>query len=102
MTLPAYVADVENSIKKHWHPPKVYASKNVVVSFDINTSGTISQLKIKQSSGIDEPDRAALQAVQAAAPFPALPSGAPTSVSIEYSFDYNVHEKGADTSAGRP
>ena len=102
VNLPAYVADVENSIKKHWHPPKVHASKNVVVSFDINTSGTISQLKIKQSSGIDEADRAALQAVQAAAPFPALPSGAPTSVSIEYSFDYNVHEKGADTSAGRP
>jgi TonB family protein len=44
-----------------------------VISFTISRDGSMSELRVEQSSGYNSFDLAALRAVQNAAPFPPLP-----------------------------
>jgi TonB family protein len=85
-----YMADLQRRIKKHWFPPKGNESKRVVVVFKIHSQGELSDLRIDHSSGVALADNAALKAVEDAAPFRPLPTGAPDSVDIQFTFDYNV------------
>jgi TonB family protein len=89
-----YMADLQRRIKKHWFPPKGNESKRVVVVFKIHTGGELSDLRIDHSSGVQIADNAALKAVEDAAPFRPLPTGAPDSVDIQFTFDYNVFNGG--------
>ncbi len=85
-----YMNDLQRRIKRAWRPPRGNESKRVIVVFRIGTNGELSDLTIKVGSGFEPSDKAALLAVQAAAPFNHLPDGAPSSVDIEFTFDYNV------------
>ncbi len=85
-----YMADLQRRIKKHWFPPKGNESKRVMVIFKVHTDGTMSNLRIDRSSGVAVADKAALDAVENAAPFRPLPAGAPQDVDIQFTFDYNV------------
>lgn len=85
-----YMNDLQRRIKRAWRPPRGNESKRVVVTFRISTNGDLSDLAIKVGSNFEPSDKAALLAVQAAAPFNRLPEGAPSSVDIEFTFDYNV------------
>ena len=85
-----YMNELQRRIKNAWRPPRGNESKRVIVNFRINTLGELTDLKIKVSSGAQVADQAALVAVQNAAPFNRLPSGAPGKVDIEFTFDYNV------------
>lgn len=85
-----YMADLQRRIKKHWFPPKGNESKRVVVIFKIHSGGELSGLRLDHSSGVAIADNAALKAVDDAAPFRPLPTGAPDSVDIQFTFDYNV------------
>lgn len=85
-----YMNDLQRRIKRAWRPPRGNESKRVIVTFKIGTNGELSDLSIKVGSGFEPSDKAALLAVQAAAPFNRLPEGAPSSVDIEFTFDYNV------------
>jgi TonB family protein len=85
-----YMADLQRRIKKHWFPPKGNESKRVIVVFKIHSGGDLSDLRIDHSSGVALADNAALKAVEDAAPFKPLPTGAPDSVDIQFTFDYNV------------
>lgn len=89
-----YMALVQQQIKTHWFPPKGNESKQVMVIFKIHSVGKLSDLRIDRSSGVQTADQAALNAVESAAPFPALPSGAPENVDIQFKFDYNVFRSG--------
>ena len=89
-----YMADLQRRIKRAWFPPKGNESKRVVVVFKVHTNGTMSNLRIVTSSGVSIADQAALKAVQNAAPFRPLPSGAPSDVDIQFTFDYNVFKGG--------
>ncbi|AKS46345.1 outer membrane transport energization protein TonB [Octadecabacter temperatus] len=55
-----------------------------VVSFRVGASGQLASVGIGQSSGDAELDRIAVNHVRRAAPFPAPPSGAQTSFSIQF------------------
>lgn len=88
-----YMATLQKKIKHQWSPPKGEESKRVVVFFSIDKMGTLSRLKIDRGSGIGNADKAALKAVEDATPFDPLPEGAPASVDIQFTFDYNVFSK---------
>ena len=85
-----YMNVLQRKIKRAWRPPRGNESKRVIVTFRISKNGELSELAIKTGSGFEPSDKAALVAVQAAAPFSRLPEGAPNSVDIEFTFDYNV------------
>jgi TonB family protein len=77
-----FMAGLQHSIKKAWFPPIGLESKKVVVKFKVHRDGTISELKIHRSSGRVTADEAALRAITKAAPFHAVPAGAPEMVDI--------------------
>ena len=85
-----YMNELQRRIKQAWRPPRGNESKRVIVTFKINKEGELSNLLIKKSSDFQPSDQAALLAIQNAAPFARLPEGAPNSVDIEFTFDYNV------------
>lgn len=85
-----YMEELQRRIKRAWKPPRGNESKRVVVVFKISKAGQLSDLTIKKGSGFEPSDKAALLAVQEAAPFARLPEGAPATVDIEFTFDYNV------------
>jgi len=87
---PPYMADLQRKIKRCWFPPHDVETKRVKVIFTLLTSGELSNLRLVRSSGSTIADKAALKAVEDAAPFRHLPEHAPASVDIEFTFDYNV------------
>lgn len=89
-----YMADLQRRIKRQWFPPRAEESKRVRVVFKVASDGAISELKISESSNSEGADRAGLLAVSKAAPFRPLPVGAPESVDIQFTFDYNVFGSG--------
>lgn len=89
-----YMADLQRRIKKHWFPPKGNESKRVMVVFKVHSGGELSGLHLERSSGVALADNAALKAVEDAAPFRPLPDGAPDTVDIQFTFDYNVFNGG--------
>ena len=86
----AYMAELQRKIKRGWFPPRAPGSIKTQVVFKIHTNGELSDLRIKQSSGIAINDQAALKAVESSAPFKHLPANSPENVDIEFTFDYNV------------
>lgn len=89
-----YMADLQRRIKRAWFPPKGNESKRVKVVFKVHRDGTMTNLRILVSSGLQIADQAATKAVEAAAPFRPLPDGASDDVDIEFTFDYNVFNGG--------
>lgn len=89
-----YMQNLESKIKENWMPPKGEESRKVQVYFKILRNGQIENVRIGKNSGMELADQAGLRAVKAAAPFQSLPVGAPRSVDIQFSFDYNVLENG--------
>jgi TonB family protein len=89
-----YMADLQRRIKRAWFPPKGNESKRVVVVFKVHKGGELSNLRLVTSSGVAIADKAALQAVENAAPFRTLPPGASDDVDIQFTFDYNVFAGG--------
>jgi TonB family protein len=89
-----YMAELQRRIRRAWFPSKEYESQRVIVVFKISRNGELSGLRLQKPSGKVEADRAALQAVENAAPFAHLPKGADESVDIQFTFDYNVFSGG--------
>ncbi len=68
-----YVDQMLSLISAHWIRPPVGSGVEAVVSFRIDRTGRVSDLRISRSSGINSFDLAALRAVQSASPLPPLP-----------------------------
>ena len=85
-----FMAGLQRQIKRAWFPPKKNKSNTGRVYFSINRDGSMQNLRITHSTGFKEGDIAMIHAVQNAAPFHALPEGAPATVDIDFNFDYNV------------
>jgi len=62
----------------------------VSVTFTIANDGTIVDPTIVESSGREDVDGSALEALRAASPLDHLPPGAPASVQVRYVFDWRV------------
>jgi len=85
-----YMAEVQRRIKASWQPPKGDDTRQVVVVFKIYKFGELSDLHLDKSSGVATQDKAALAAVEKAAPFQPLPTGASAPIDIQFTFDYIV------------
>ena len=88
-----YVAAVRNRISSNWLlstvSPNVFAAPRVYIEFDILRDGAITNVEIKQSSGIPEVDRSALRAVLASNPLgPLPPDYSGSKVSVQFYFDF--------------
>ncbi|CAN5587540.1 hypothetical protein BH11CYA1_BH11CYA1_24960 [soil metagenome] len=90
-----YMASVQRRIKRSWFPPKNTESLRGKVIFKVHNDGTMSNLRMITTTGLVSADEAMLKAVENAAPFKALPPGAPADVDIEFTFDYNVFKHDA-------
>jgi TonB family protein len=68
-----YFAQIQSRIEESWTRSPVGGDAHAVVLFTIHSDGSISDLRVRESSGFDTFDLAALRAVQNAAPFAPLP-----------------------------
>lgn len=71
---PWYISQVRQMLWAAWRRRMPAASGEGVVVFAIVRNGAFTDLRMESSSGDAAFDEAAIEAVQAAAPFPALPS----------------------------
>ncbi|NSX56204.1 energy transducer TonB family protein [Parasulfitobacter algicola] len=62
--------------------PRVRSSGSAVISFSISSNGGLARVSLTRSSGFGELDRAAIDVIRKAAPFPIPPNGAQKSFSI--------------------
>jgi protein TonB len=69
-----YLDQLQSKIKNRWKPA-ANEKGEVVVQFAISRNGSMSGLKLVNSSGRSILDRQAMQAVEMSAPFAQLPSG---------------------------
>jgi TonB family protein len=91
------MAALQRRIKHHWLPPKAPTSHVTVLTFHILTDGTVTDIRVQHSSGLESADQMATRAVEDSKPLPPLPAGAPSEVDIEFTFTYDVfgHADGA-------
>lgn len=86
-----YMRELQRRIKMNWDPPKGDESKRVVLLFKIAKDGRLLSCQVYKSSGLPSADKAAINAVQATAPFRPLPAEYKnSSIDIHFTFDYNV------------
>ena len=86
-----YMRELQRRIKMNWDPPKGNESKRVVLLFKIAKDGRLLSCSVYKSSGLQGADKAAINAVQATAPFRPLPAEFKgQSIDIQFTFDYNV------------
>lgn len=86
-----YMRELQRRIKMNWDPPKGNESKRVVLLFKIAKDGRLLSCSVFKSSGLPGADKAAINAVQATAPFRPLPAEFKgPSIDIQFTFDYNV------------
>ena len=86
-----YMRELTRRIKMNWDPPKGNESKRVVLLFKIAKDGRLLSCSVFKSSGLPGADKAAINAVQATAPFRPLPAEfRGQSIDIQFTFDYNV------------
>ena len=89
-----YVGAVRNRVSSNWMlamiSPSLMTAPRVYVNFDILRDGSITDVKVTQSSGIPEVDRSALRAVLASNPLgPLPPDYAGSKISVEFYFDFH-------------
>ena len=87
--LEAYQRGLYERVKRNWKPS--FREKYTTwLSFNIEKNGQISQLQVVESSGSEEFDRTALEAVQNAVPLEALPADFPLE-SLEFKYQFYLY-----------
>ncbi len=87
-----YLAELQRRIRRNWTPPDDREDKSVVLLFSISRDGRLLSVNVKRSSGFANADAAARAAVERSAPFrPLPPEYRNNSISVEFTFDYNVY-----------
>jgi len=89
-----YVAAVRSRVSSNWLlstiSPTLMSAPRAHVNFDIQRDGTITGIRLAQSSGIPDVDRSALRAVEASSPLGPLPADySGSSVSVSFYFDFH-------------
>jgi len=89
--LTQYKLEMEQRIKRNWHPPYSSVTRKTVVLFKLNRSGRLLSLNIYKSSGSTEIDDAALNTIRICAPFKQLPPEYKEStLDVQYVFNLNT------------
>lgn len=87
-----YVQQVQDQIRRNWKLPQEYNFQRTVAMLMIDRDGTLLGAHLTQASGDKTVDKAALQAITTAGPFPVAPANVPSlPVTIEYVFE-PVHQ----------
>ena len=102
-----YMAYVEKTLKRHWHPPHGQDSRSVKVLFNVHKDGSVSDLQLdvaNSSPRIDEYSAAAIDAVNTSKPLKEPPedymqSAKRDCLNIAFTFDYKVHQHGQAVSS---
>lgn len=83
-----YVSSVQEQIKQNWRLAPDYAFQRTSALLTIDRDGTLLGVQLKHSSGDATVDRAALNAISTAGPFPPAPANVPSlPILIEYLFE---------------
>jgi protein TonB len=91
-TLVVYLNELHKRIKRAWSPP-IGETRNAEILFRINSNGQLASIKLVKSSGDENADQAALEAIAANAPFKPLPQDfAAKYLDVLYTFNYRVSE----------
>lgn len=86
-----FMADLERRIKRNWSPPRGAESRKVMLLFYLSREGKVVKIETRKSSGDESTDQAAIEAVEASAPFKPFPPQVKEDIlPVEFSFDYNV------------
>ena len=89
-----YAANIEQSIRDNWHPPRTGRVAKATVAFSIARTGQLSNLRITHSSGSTQVDKSVLAAVTRSVPFsPFPPKCIVNRANIQFDFDYRVFKK---------
>ncbi|MBI4474013.1 MAG: TonB C-terminal domain-containing protein [Acidobacteria bacterium] len=88
-----YVEAMTRRISQNWLrsiiDDRIRSAPRVYLSFEIERDGTVSNVEIKQSSGIPSLDRSAHRAILASSPLQALPNDyRGSSVTVSFYFEY--------------
>lgn len=89
---------VKKKVVDGWYPPiaaKLGLTGKAVVSFNIKKDGYIDNISLKESTGNKSLDRASLNAIKSATPFPNLPEDYEyNQLGVVFSFWYNLSRPG--------
>ena len=85
-----YMMSVQRKLAKAWHPARGAERLVPKLRFKIHKNGTVSHIEILKSTGNSAVDKAAIKAVESAAPFSRLPAGSPETIDMVFSFNYQI------------
>ena len=86
-----FMQNLQSDMMQNWNPPKIGTNARVVVLMKIKKDGSLESVEILKSSSNSEMDKAALDAVNATAPFQPLPlSFKGDNIDVNFSFNYNA------------
>lgn len=89
-----YMPKMQNKIKSNWNPPKNKTSSSITLGFEIKKDGSLGEIKIQKSSGDEQADKMAIEALKKSVPFEPLPEGFEgDKIDVQFTFDYNVYQK---------
>ena len=90
-----YLTTLKSEVNKNWAPPDVQITDGdaptVRVSFAVQRSGTITNLRVLRSSSLPAVDQSALEAVRLSDPFAQLPD-AYSHDRVEVTIDFTVKQ----------
>ncbi len=92
----AYRQQVINTIKSRWTNVILRAGLVAAVRFEIAADGTVSAIRLEQSSGNPAYDASAMRAVQQASPLPAPPARYQNDFH-EFAIEFHSEEQGGGT-----
>lgn len=95
-----YMKRMQDKIKANWRPPVKDRDAQIVVKYRILRDGTLDSYGILSSSGFQDLDSAAIDALRSAAPFEPIPASFDKeSILVQFTFDYQKPKTGADNTA---
>jgi TonB family protein len=90
---------VKKKVVDGWYPPiaaRLGLTGKAVITFTILRDGALKSIKLKESTGNKSLDRASLNAVKGAGPFPELPADYEyDQLGVVFSFWYNLSRSGS-------
>ena len=93
-TFSDYMPNMQKKIKDNWNPPKRNSQLKTILSYQIGKSGELLEYKIILSSGDDEFDNIAVDALKKSTPFEPLPKSFDgDNVKVQFTFDYKAYMK---------
>ena len=85
-----YFSEIKRRVRRNWNPKYAVQEYTTVLSFSIQRNGQIALLKVRRTSGSQDVDREALEAVQNSGPFAPLPANFPADM-LNLEFNFNIY-----------